>query len=476
MVAPHLCLSPELFNKAFPFHFIFNRNLEIIQVGEVLQRITSESIIGEKIDKYFDIERPNIAIDFDTINKKSRSLFILNFVCNKMQLKGQMMYEQEREVIFFLGSPWITDTTSLAPLGVKLKDFAIHDPIVDFIFLLQAKGTALADAEKLTTELTKQKIQLENALRIKEQLAKVAAKQAEKLEESLRELKQTQTQLIQAEKMSGLGQMVAGIAHEVNNPVSFIYGNLTHLEDYSKSLLKLINFYQKCDCHEMAELQNYIGEIELDYLIDDFPKIINSMKMGAERISQIVLSLRNFSRLDESEIKKADIHEGIDSTLLILQHRLKSSSNIEIIKNYSSLPLVECLPGQLNQVFMNIISNAIDALNNYSGKIYGREEENKKNSGEIIITTEVSQRDSVVVCIADNGPGITEKVKTKLFDPFFTTKPVGKGTGLGLSISYQILVEKHQGKLWCESELGIGTKFWIEIPLSRSKSRSKVKI
>ena len=475
MVAPHLCLSPELFNKAFPFHFIFNRNLEIIQVGEVLQRITCESIIGEKIDKYFDIERPNIAIDFDTINKKSRSLFILNFVCNKMQLKGQMMYEQEREVIFFLGSPWITDTTSLAPLGVKLKDFAIHDPIVDFIFLLQAKGTALADAEKLTTELTKQKIQLENALRIKEQLGKVTAKQAKKLEESLRELKQTQTQLIQAEKMSGLGQMVAGIAHEVNNPISFIYGNLTHLEDYSESLLKLINFYQKCDCYEIAEAQKYIGEIDLDFLIDDLPKIINSMKMGTERISQIVLSLRNFSRLDESEIKKADINEGIDSTLLILQHRLKSRFNIEIIKKYSNLPLVECLPGQLNQVFMNIISNAIDELNNYSDKLYDREKENN-NPGQIIITTEISQRNSVIICIADNGPGIIEKVKTKLFDPFFTTKPVGKGTGLGLSISYQIIVEKHQGKLWCESALGIGTKFWIEIPLSRSKSRSKVKI
>ncbi len=471
MVVPHFCLSPELFNKAFPFHFIFNRNLEIIQAGEVLQRVTSESIIGEKIDNYFYIERPNIAIDFDTINKKTRSLFILNFVCNQMQLKGQMMYEQEKEVIFFLGSPWITDTTSLAPLGIKLKDFAIHDPIVDFIFLLQAKGTALADAERLTKELTQQKVQLQNALRIKEQLGKVAAKQAEKLETSLKELKQTQTQLIQAEKMSGLGQMVAGIAHEVNNPVSFIYGNLTHLEDYSESLLKLITFYQKCDCHKITELQEYIGEIELDYLIDDVPKIINSMKIGAERIRKIVLSLRNFSRLDESEIKNANIHEGIDNTLLMLQHRLKSSSHIKIIKNYSNLPLVECLPGQLNQVFMNIISNAIDALDNCSGQTYNQE---KHNLGEITITTEVSQRNSVLICIADNGSGISEQVKTKLFDPFFTTKPIGKGTGLGLSISYQILVEKHQGKLWCESEIGQGTKFWIEIPLSRVKSTVQV--
>ncbi|MDJ0734838.1 MAG: ATP-binding protein [Nostocaceae cyanobacterium] len=471
MIPPHLGLSPESFTKAFPFHFIFNRDLEIIQAGQVLQRVTSQSIIGSKIEHHFQIERPNIAIDFDAICKKSRLLFILEFIHNGMQIKGQMIYEQENDLIFFLGSPWITDTASLAPLGIKIKDFAIHDPIVDFLFLLQAKNTSLADAEKLTAELIHQRTQLQNALQIKEHLAKIAAKQAQQLELSLKELKQTQAQLVQAEKMSGLGQMVAGIAHEINNPVSFIYGNLEYIEAYSESLLNLVNFYQQCECHHMTQIKEYIEEIDLEFLIDDLPTIINSMKNGAERISKIVLSLRNFSRLDESEIKKVDLHEGMDSTLLILQHRLKSTANIEIIKNYNNLPLVECFPGQLNQVFMNIISNAIDALDNYNNEI---SVENNQNSGQIIITTEISDKNSVIIRIADNGSGITEEVKAKLFDPFFTTKPIGKGTGLGLSISYQIVVEKHKGKLWCESELGRGTEFWIEIPLSvNSKARNK---
>ena len=368
-----------------------------------------------------------------------------------------MIYESQEELIFFLGSPWITENGSLSPAGIKLKDFAIHDPMVDFFFLLQSKNTALEDSERLTTELTKQKIQLQNALEVKERLNKIASKQAKKLEESLRELKQTQTQLIQAEKMSSLGQMVAGIAHEINNPISFIYGNLEHIDNYSHNLLKLINYYQQCKCHNLEQIQEYIEEIELDFIIEDLPTIIKSVKIGAERITEIVLSLRNFSRLDEAEVKKVDIHEGIDNTLLILQHRLKTESNIEIVKNYGSLPLVECLPGQLNQVFMNIISNAIDAFNNKNQKL-------KK----IEITTEFTENNFATIRIADNGSGIKEKVKTKLFDPFFTTKPVGKGTGLGLSISYQIIVEKHYGKIWCESELGKGTEFWIQIPLSRS--------
>lgn len=467
MAPPHITLSPELLAKAFPFHFAFNRNREIVQTGDVLERISPKPLVGTLIEQHFQINRPKILVDFDAINKHSRALFILEFLANGMQLKGQMMYQSGEEVMFFLGSPWITDTTSLAPLGIKLKDFAIHDPIVDFLFLLQAQNTALADAKKLTRELQQQRSQLRSALQIKENLAEIAEAQAKKLEASLRDLQQTQAQLVQAEKMSSLGQLVAGIAHEINNPVNFIYGNLTYAKDYTQCLLKLVNLYQKFCTNPTAEIQDFIKAIELDFLLDDLPKILSSMQVGAERISEIVLSLRNFSRLDEAEMKSVDIHEGLDSTLLILQSRFKNNVDhpgIKVVKNYGDLPKVNCYPGQLNQVFMNIINNAIDAFDNYNSK--RAIAEIHANPNTITITTEVIEAKYVVISIADNGSGMTETVKERLFDPFFTTKPIGKGTGLGLSISYQIIVEKHQGKLRCESLIGGGTKFYIEIPLS----------
>ena len=469
MAPPHLTLSPELLAKAFPFHFAFSRNREIIQAGDVFKRICPEPLVGKLIEQHFQINRPKILVDFDVISKQSRALFILEFFHNGMHLKGQMMYQPEEEVIFFLGSPWITDTTSLAPLGIKLKDFAIHDPIVDFLFLLQAQNTALADAKKLTSELKQQRAQLRSALQIKENLAEIAEAQSKKLEKSLRELQQTQAQLVQAEKMSSLGQLVAGVAHEINNPVNFIYGNLKYAKDYTQCLLNLVHLYQQFYDNPVSDIQKYIKEIELDFLLDDLPKILNSMEVGAERISEIVLSLRNFSRLDEAEKKRVDIHQGLDSTLLIVQSRFKDSVDhpgIKVVKNYGDLPLVDCYAGQLNQVFMNIISNAIDALDNYDNR--RAIAEIHANPNIITITTEIIET-NCVIRIADNGSGITEAVKERLFDPFFTTKPVGKGTGLGLSISYQIVVEKHGGTLRCVSEPGQGTDFWIEIPLSMNK-------
>ena len=304
----------------------------------------------------------------------------------------------------------------------------------------------------------------------------MAQEQATKLEKALGELQQAQTQLVQSEKMSSLGQLVAGIAHEINNPISFIYGNLTYLNEYAEDLVNLVQRYEECYPQPAAAIQALTEEIDLDFIKDDLPKMLTSMRMGAERISQIVLSLRNFSRLDEVGMKWVDIHQGLDNTLLILAHRLKAKKpqhlDIQIIKDYGNLPKVQCYPGQLNQVFMNILSNAIEALDEYNkeqtsssgGLLTPSEIENRPST--IWICTEVlAKSNQVIILIGDNGPGMKPEVSQRLFEPFFTTKPVGSGTGLGLSISYQIVVEKHRGQLQCISAPGYGAAFLISVPI-----------
>ena len=287
----------------------------------------------------------------------------------------------------------------------------------------------------------------------------------EHLELTLQELQRTQTQMIQSEKMSSLGQLVAGIAHEINNPVNFIYGNLTYSDQYSQDLIRIITAYQAELPAPSEALQDMIDDIDLDYLMMDLPKLVNSMKVGADRIREIVLSLRNFSRLDEAEFKVADLHSGIDSTLMILQNRLKAKdTRPEIIINldYGDIPDIECYAGQLNQVFMNIIANAIDALEEswMSGYIV---------NPKLMIQT-LQQDDRVVISIVDNGVGIEPEQLSRLFNPFYTTKPVGQGTGMGLSISYQIVVDRHGGTLDCISAIGSGTKFVITLPIEHSKN------
>jgi PAS domain S-box-containing protein len=280
------------------------------------------------------------------------------------------------------------------------------------------------------------------------------------------ERKLTQLKLIHTEKMSSLGQLIASVAHEINNPVNFIGANLSHVDNYTRDLLALISLYQQGYVHSSPEIQDKIEEIDLDFLIEDLPKTLSSMKMGAERIYEIVLTLRNFSRLDEAQMKPVNIHEGIDSSLLILRDRLKEKPEhpgISIIKEYGNLPDVECYAGQLNQVFMNILSNAIDAL--CQPESYGSTEVIQNHLPTITIHTEVKNSNWVEISIQDNGRGMAASVLARLFDPFFTTKEVGKGTGLGLSISYQIVVEKHGGKLQCISAPGQGAKFLIEIPI-----------
>lgn len=301
-------------------------------------------------------------------------------------------------------------------------------------------------------------------------LLRILEEKAEQMENTLGELKQTQSQLIQTEKMSGLGQMVAGVAHEINNPVNFIHGNLTYASKYAQELLDLMLLYQETYPNPTPEIKILLEEIDLEFLVEDLPKILSSMKVGTERIRQIVLSLRNFSRHDESEMKRVDIHEGIDSALMILQHRLNAqtaTSEINIIKDYGDLPKIECYPGDLNQVFMNILANAIDALEESIKK--GGFEKVGDNSWNITICTQILKETSrAVIKIRDNGCGMPIEVKNRAFDPFFTTKPVGKGTGLGLSLAYKIVVEKHKGMLQCSSEPNRGTEFTIEIPISQN--------
>ncbi|MBG1241743.1 trifunctional serine/threonine-protein kinase/ATP-binding protein/sensor histidine kinase [Nostoc sp. NZL] len=294
------------------------------------------------------------------------------------------------------------------------------------------------------------------------------------LEQTLQELQRTQTQLIQSEKMSSLGDMVAGIAHEINNPINFIHGNIAYASEYVQYLLDLIAVYQQEYPHPLPLVEEKAEEIDINFLATDLPKILDSMKVGSSRIRNIVLGLRNFSRLDESEMKPVDIHEGIDNTLMILQHRLKEKSDypeIKVIKEYGKLGEVTCYAGQLNQVFMNILSNAIDALEESFAISFPPLINDKvqiiKDKGTIRIFTELTNSNTVIIRIADNGYGMTEAVQQKIFDPFFTTKSVGSGTGLGLSISYQIVVDKHKGSLTCNSILGEGAEFVIEIPMQQ---------
>ncbi|MGF1521988.1 MAG: GAF domain-containing protein [Leptolyngbyaceae cyanobacterium] len=331
--------------------------------------------------------------------------------------------------------------------------------------------------------------------------AQLAQDKAQQLEVALETLQQTQLQLLQSEKMSSIGQMVAGVAHEINNPVNFIHGNLEYVKEYSQDLFNLVQLYQ-AECRAPSErLQKAIKDIDLEFVLEDLPKIFKSMVLGTDRIKEIVLSLKNFSRLDQAEFKLADIHEGIDSTLLILGHRLKPKSEfpgVEITKLYGDFPPVECYPGQLNQVFMNILANAIDALEEAWNQVQkvevsqdsekrteNREQEKKllphtstsllfhsPSSPSITIQTQKINASHVQIRIADNGLGIPSEIQAQLFDPFFTTKEVGKGTGLGLSISYQIITERHRGTLRCQSKPGFGAEFIIEIPLYQGSCKS----
>lgn len=367
--------------------------------------------------------------------------------------------------------PHLTNSVQTDPL-VGDKEWAKREEMVGFagyplIFDDQLMGViAMFSRQELSASILQELSFVANEISLGISRKKAAVEiqqQQQELKQALEKLQSTQAQLIQTEKMSGLGQMVAGVAHEINNPGNFIHANLTPVNEYTQGLMGLLELYQQNYPHPPEKITEEIAAIDLDFIREDLPKILHSMKEGTRRIREIVLSLRNFSRLDEAELKKVDIHSGIDSTLMILNHRLKAQSNqpeIKVIKEYNQLPLIKCYPSQLNQVFMNILVNAIDVLETTTNPC-------------IHISTQLINDNWIAVHITDNGPGIDQENLAKIFDPFFTTKDVGKGTGLGLSISYQIVLDKHGGKLLCESVKGQGTEFMIQLPIFRETEAKK---
>ena len=338
----------------------------------------------------------------------------------------------------------------------------LRSSLNESLVLLQSfMGTiSLTTFLMLATIAEKAKTQRDLAI-VNENLELRVRDRTEELERILTELQQAQTQLIQTEKMSSLGQLIAGLAHEINNPISFIYGNITYAQNYSQDLLSIVSAYQAQYPQPDRKLEAVVDDLELDYIRDDFPKVLNSMKTGADRIRQLILTLRNFSRLDEGGLKQVDLHQGLDSTLFVLNYRLTQSHRgipIEVIKKYDEFPQVECYADELNQAFLHLLNNAIDNL-----------ESNNSNSPILRINTKYYPDDKTVeVSIWTDGPPISSITRSKMFNPFFTTKPIGQGPGLGLPISQRIIEERHGGTLGYRSELGSGTEFYLRIPINQS--------
>ncbi|MBE9184465.1 HAMP domain-containing protein [Microcoleus sp. LEGE 07076] len=463
------------------------------QLDRLLQGIYQKHFLPQKVKAsqqlLWDFTKSQSAIHF---NQLSEDLTKLVKLADQGQDRAEIGMEHARDILkeisiasFLLSaigstifalyisrmiSQPIKALTQVAEQATKESNFSLQAAVTtdDEVGKLTISFNSLIQSIKYhiqALEFSKQNLEK----RVEEQTDELSQKNHElqsaynQLADALQNLQQTQAQLIKCEKMSSLGRMVSGIAHEINNPVSFIYSNLEHASNYAQDLLRLVELYQKQYPNPNGAIQAETEAIDLDFLAEDFSKLIDSMKNGADRIKQIVLSLRNFSRLDESQLKFANIHEGIDSTLVIVNQRLESK--IAVIKNYGNLPKVKCYAALLNQVFMNIIDNAIVALEERKFDI--KSSSDGIDRPTIWIHTETIDTELVRIGIRDNGTGIAPELKAKIFDPFFTTKDVGKGTGLGLTVCYQV-IEKHKGNLEVISELGEETEFLITLPIKPS--------
>ncbi len=444
-----------------------HQNIQDLVISAICQ------VVNSQLETRFcsiPIEEATTEIPLSIINfvRRKKEIVLYDNALGKRKLDKET-YIQDNKVASLLCIPIFKQRQLIGVFYLENTHLsgAFSDNRLEIIKHLTTQAVISLENIRLYKDLQASKENLE--IKVQERTQELDQKN-QLLESTLKNLQSTQIQLIQSEKMSSLGQMVAGIAHEINNPINFIHGNISHASQYVRDLIDLIELYQsEGQYHNSKAIQEKIDEIDLDFITHDLHRLIESMKVGSSRIRDIVLRLRNFSRLDESDMKAVDIHEGIDNTLMIIQHRFKEHKQrpaINIIKEYADLPKINCHPGQLNQVFMNLLVNAADAFDDKDWEAVVHEQDLKNNQPEIRIITEQVDSKYIRIRIIDNGCGIPEEIRQNIFNPFFTTKPVGSGTGLGLSISYQIIVDKHKGKLDCISIVGEGTEFVIEIPFS----------